>query len=503
MTLRPDFCSSYAQTDTGNAEFFAWFINGRTLFDHKQGRWLIWNTKLSRWEEDRTGQIIELAKAAVAEREKQARALPETTAELEVELKQAVDESILATLKLRKMQFINHKKAAIKWVKGSESLFRINALLTLARSLPAIADPGTDWDQNHMLLGVENGVVELRTGRWRARTKQDRITKTTGIAHDPKADCPRWKQFLQEIFGGDEELIGYIQRAVGYTLTGSTREQCLFACYGSGSNGKTTLFEILIYLLGDYATDLPFASLDTKRHSIGEGVNLPGSRFVKSVETSKGRQLDEARIKSWTGGDTITIRPLHRNAFSFAPTHKHWMAFNDKPVIRDDSPAMWRRIRLIPFTQTFNGKGKDESLSDKLKAEASGILNWAIAGCVAWQQDGLGIPKAVELATAQYQAESDPIGPFLEDCCVVGSDYFVSKGELQVAYSRWCRDNLEKPLTRQALADRLRKSFTEGRKKTQRFWVGIGLVVHLVLGAGVVSPEADDSDAKSLASNMN
>lgn len=477
----------FAQTDAGNAEFFAAEFRNRILFDHKQKRWLIWSEKATRWQEDRTGQIRELMKRAT-----------------EVRALRAID------LPVRTKQEQDRRKDEMAWAVASQSLFRIDAALELAKSISGIADPGANWDADPWLLGVSNGVVDLKTGEFRPGTQQDRITKFTSVKFDAKATCSRLERFILEVSGGDTEIAAYLQRAIGYTLTGSTKEQCLFACYGSGSNGKTTLFEVLNYLLGDYATDLPFAALDTKHHAIGEGVNLPGSRFVKSVETRDGRQLDEARIKSWTGGDTITIRPLHRNGFSFIPTHKHWLSFNDKPVIRDDSPAMWRRMRLIPFTQTFDGKDKDGGLLEKLKAEAPGILNWAISGAIAWQRDGLGMPKAIAEATAQYQVESDPLGPFFEDCCVIGSTYNAYKGQLREQYLQWCKDNYERPLSRNAFAAKLeRKGIIAGRSKTQRYWIGIGLVTNKLLGTSplgtnppkVMSPEAESGDVKSSGIN--
>ena len=443
----------FLRTDTGNAELFAWLYGGNVLFDHRRRRWLIWDATRCRWADDKTNQVREFAKAAAQCRFKMAGKFPNGTEEER-----------------------NDQKREAGWALGSQSLYRIDAALELAESVPSISDAGDGWDANPWLFGVANGIVNLRTGNLQMAKQQDRITKFSPVALDPSAKCPRFEQFLQQVFGGDSELIRYVQKASGYTLTGSTEEQCLFACHGKGSNGKTTLLEILLFILGDHGVDLPFSTLETKHYLLGEGVNLPGARFAKSVEAREGRRLDEARIKSWTGGDTISIRPLHSNAFSFKPTHKLWLSFNHRPVIMDDSPAMWRRIKLIPFLRGFDPTQADKGLPEKLKAEAPGILNWLVEGCLAWRKDGLKIPDAVERATREYEAESDPVAPFLSDCCEEGPTFKVPKGELVNAYRGWCAVNKEIPVSRNAFAEKMKsRGFGEGSTGRVRFWTGLHL----------------------------
>jgi putative DNA primase/helicase len=360
-------------TDSGNAEMFAALYGENVRFDHKQGRWLGWDGERLRWCEDKTGRLRSLMKATARCRRQIAGNLPADSDEC-------------------KRQF--------GWALGSENLYRIDAALDLAKSEEPIRDDGQSWDSDPWLFGVANGIVDLHTGGLQKPTQQHRITKFSPVEFDASATCPRWEHFLQEIFQGDTDRIKYVQKAAGYSLTGSTDEHCLFACYGTGRNGKSTLLELLLFIFGDYGIDLPFSTLETKRNTPGEGVNLPGARFAKSVEIREGKQLDEARIKSWTGGDTISVRPLYRNGFSFQPTHKLWLAFNHKPVIADDSPAMWERVKLIPFERRFADREADKTLKDRLKQEASGILNWAIQGCLLWQQEGLRAPASVEKATA-------------------------------------------------------------------------------------------------------
>lgn len=427
----------YPRSDAGNAEMFAALYSEKVRFDHKQGRWLIWNETRSLWTTDKQCHVHVLAKRAARRRAKSALTIA------------SEDES----------------KREFAWARQSEGRYRIDAALDLAKSEAPVSDDGEGWDADPWLFGVANGIVDLRIGKLRTATQQDRMTKFSSVAFDPAAQCPRFEKFLEEIFGADGDLKRYVQMAVGYSLTGSTREQCLFACYGEGSNGKTTLLEIILYVEGDYGVDLPFSVLEAKRYGStpGEGVDLPGARLAKVVEVREGRRLDEARVKSWTGGDTITIRPLYCNSFSFQPTHKLWLAFNHKPEIVDDSPAMWRRVRLIPFEHTFDTQQADKGLLEKLKAEASGILNWAIEGCLAWQKDGLKTPEAVEHATSEYEAESDPLAPFFEDRCEQDIAFQVPKGKLRNAYQDWVPSQQGKA--------RISKGVRR-QDEGQRFWRG-------------------------------
>lgn len=441
---------SYPQSDAGNAELFAARYGECVRFDHKRSRWLIWKENRNRWQVDNRQEVRHLAKKAARHRKKIAAGISDP----------------------------NEATREFGWALQSENRNRVDAALELAKSEPPISDDGEGWDADLLSLGVANGVVDLRTGDFRCAKPEDRVTKHLPVRFDAGAKCPRFERFLDEIFGSDVELIEYVRKAIGYTLTGSVQEQCLFACFGRGRNGKSTLLEIIFYIAGDYGIDLPFSVLEAKNYGSapGEGVNLPGARFAKVVEVREGRRLDEARVKSWTGGDTITVRPLYRNSFSFQPTHKLWLAFNHKPEISDDSNAMWRRVRLIPFTRTFNSHEADKSLLEELKREAPGILNWAIAGCLAWQKDGLQPPKAVEDATSEYETESDPLAPFFEDCCEMGDTFKVNKALLYAAYQVWCTTNKEKPFSRKAFVHKVKsRGFADGRNRTTRYWIGVRL----------------------------
>jgi putative DNA primase/helicase len=440
--------SHYPRTDSGNAELFAELHGANVRFDHKRGRWLIWDEQDKCWRQDNEAQVRVFMKATARQRFQDARVLPDD--------------------------------AEFKWARRSESRSAIDSALELAKSEPPISDSGEGWDADPWLFRAANGVIDLRTQDFRQASRSDRITKFSPVFFDAEAECPRFRQFISEVLGGNQELIGFVQKAIGYSMTGSVREQCLFACYGEGRNGKSTLLEVLLYLLGDYAIDLPFSVLEAKPNGNlpGEGVSLPGARFAKVVEIREGRKLDEARIKSWTGGDTMTVRPLYQNCFSFSPTHKLWLAFNHKPVISDDSPGMWRRIRMIPFLQKFEGTHNDPELLAKLKAEGAGILNWALEGCIQWQREGLQAPEAVENATQEYRAESDVLTPFLDDCCIIEPSGCTTSCDLWESYVNWVQKTGEPRLSRNAFAGHLKgRKFVpdeQGHDKV-RVWRGLWL----------------------------
>jgi len=302
------------------------------------------------------------------------------------------------------------------------------------------------------------------------------------VVYDPSATCPRWEQFLPEIFENDAELISYVQCAVGYSLTADVSEQCIFLAYGEGANGKSTFLKTIGRVLGDYSCNLPFSAFEIGgRSSIPNDIAaLVGKRIVTSVETNEATRLNEGRIKALTGGDPITARYLYGEFFTFQPVAKFWLAFNDKPRVVDDSHGFWRRIRLIPFVHRFEGQQDDKHLDKKLIAEAPGILNWALKGGLDWQKTGLVTPEAVEIATVEYREESNSAAAFINDRCCIEVGSWVSSGDLFAAYCKWSKEQDEEyPLDRRAFSIRISKIAGVLPKKTgkerTRGWSGIKL----------------------------
>jgi putative DNA primase/helicase len=369
--------------------------------------------------------------------------------------------------------------AALSGARKCQSLTRLRAMLELAKSNLLIADYG-DWDTNLFLLGVPNGVVDLKSGTLRPGTPGDRITFNTGVEYDPNATAPNWEKFLLSTFGGNEELLGYVHRAFGYSLTGSTDEQVIFIPFGSGANGKSTLIDAIKSVVGDYGFNLPFTSFDVKnRSSIPSDIAaLPGRRFVTAVEAPEGISLDEAKIKSLTGGDLTTARDLYGKWEQFRPVAKIWLVVNHLPLVNDDSAGMRRRLVVIPFDQDFSQSG-DPKLPEKLRDETKGILAWLVKGSVLWNLERLGRSARIDEATSQFKSDIDFFGRFLDEMTVADPDGSVSAKDLREAYRNWARDNGERELSAQILAARLKSRGYKGSRDNtatrNRIWTGLRL----------------------------
>jgi putative DNA primase/helicase len=435
-------------TDIGNAE--------RLISAHGQDlhyvttwkSWLVWNGK--RWQRDEVCELERRAKKTVRAIWREART--ETNKE--------------------------KKKDLARHAILSESNSRINAMIERARAEPGVAVRYQEFDQQPFLLNLRNGTLDLATGTLRPHDRDDLITKYADVDFVEGAECPTWLKFLERIFRGNAEIIPYLQRAVGYSLTGDTREQCLHLLHGSGSNGKSTFLEVLQALMGDYGVQADFATFVEKK---GDGprndvARLAGARMVRSSEVGEGKRLNESLVKSLTGQDTIAARFLYSEAFEFRPAFKLWLAANHKPVIRGTDNAIWRRVRLIPFTVTISDEEKDETLKDRLLAELSGILQWAVTGCEQWLECGLQPPEVVSVATAAYKNESDILGSFLEECCEIGNGLEVSATELYTAYKRWAHENGEFELSQTAFGRRIEERGFDVRKNGVKYRQGLRLV---------------------------
>lgn len=308
----------------------------------------------------------------------------------------------------------------------------------LARADRRHAATTDEWDADPWLLNTPGGVVDLKTGRMRPHDRADRMTKITTAT--PGGDCPIWRQFIDEVTGGDVELQAYLQRMVGYALTGSTQEHALFFLYGTGANGKSVFVNTVATILGDYAANAPmdtFMETRSDRHPT-DMAGLRGARFVAAIETEQGRRWAESKVKSLTGGDKISARFMRQDFFEFWPQFKLFVAGNHKPAIRNIDEAMKRRLHLIPFTITVPPERRDKHLQQKLLAERDGILAWAIEGCLAWQRLGrLDPPLQVVAATEEYFEAEDALGRWLEERCVREANAKSLTAELFNDWKQW------------------------------------------------------------------
>ena len=436
-------------TDAGNAQRFAAQQADHVRYCYAWRAWLVWDG--THWRRDPGDAIARLAK--------------ETAKQIYLEAAAAGSEE--------------RRKATGQWATKSEDERRLRAMIALAQSEPGIPVTPDELDTDPHLLNVANGTLELRTGTLRAHARADLITRYIPIAYDPTADCPVWRATLERILDRRQDLIEYFQRALGYSCTGDTSEQVLFVLWGTGANGKTTILSTAVTLLGDYALSTRAETFLAKQGETipNDVAQLKGRRLVIAVEAEAGQRLGESLVKQMTGQDTLNARFLHAEYFNFKPTFKIFLATNHKPAIRGGDHAIWRRIRLLPFTVTIPDAEQDRQLSDKLEAERAGILAWAVRGCLAWRREGLGLPEAVRAATEAYRADMDVLGDFLSDRCVVEPDEAqVGAGELFDAYESWCRTTGEKPLTARSFGLRLKdRGLTPARTKQGRLWTGLRL----------------------------
>ena len=436
-------------TDLGNAERLVKNYGDILRYNHERRRWLVWNNKA--WEWDKSEKIVGLAKKTVRKIYQEAADEPDE----------------------------KRRKALADHAKRSESDQRINALINLARSEPGIPIATDKLDAHHFLLNAYNGTINLKTGQLQPHRKEDLLSVLLPTEYHPEAQCPQWLKFLDTLTDGNRELEDYLQRAVGYSLTGVTTMQSLFFLYGLGNNGKTTFTMIFRKLLGGYAERLNAEDLMLQDKKVGGGpkegiANLKNKRFVVSSELQDGRRFDVSLIKDMTGGETLKARRLYEHEIEFQPTHKLWLFGNHKPVITENTLAMWRRVKLIPFAVTIPACEIDPDLPAKLETELPGILAWAVKGCMDWQKYGLKEPEPVITATANYRIEQDILGDFLDDCCILEKAATALKSHMKDEYMRWCQKNDAEPVSQKKFRARLlEKGIEDHRLTTGRFWKGV------------------------------
>jgi putative DNA primase/helicase len=328
-----------------------------------------------------------------------------------------------------------------KEAKKIASASGVAAVERLARSDRRIAATIGQWDADPWLLNTPAGVVDLHTGKVRRHKAEDYLTKITAVA--PKGTCPRFRKFLKRVFANDAEMIKYIQRVLGYGLTGKTSEHALFFCHGTGANGKGVLFNTARGIWGGYhqtAALTTFTAAKNEQHPT-ELAMLRGARLVTCTETEEGARWAETKIKTLTGGDAIQARFMRQDFFEVIPAFKLMISGNHKPALRSVNEAMRRRMNLLPFAVTIPEAERDLNLAEKLEKEWPGILAWAIKGCVLWQKHGLNPPPAVIAATEEYFADEDTFGRFLGETCELGANYTISSDLLFHKWKEWAANN--------------------------------------------------------------
>jgi len=435
-------------TDLANGQRFAQQWSGKAKFVPAWKAWLEWDG--TRWAHDDRKVTVEMAK-------KTARAIYSEAAGAGSD-KEA--ESLSA------------------WAKASASDDRIRRMLSMASSDPRIVARASDFDADAYKLNTPTGTIDLRMGELLPHDPRDLNTKSTD-AWVIRGLPGRWLAFLDEIFAGDHELVGYVQRLLGYSLLGTVKEHVLPVCWGRGANGKSTLFETVQEVLGDYAAPADPNLLMAKRtdaHPTGIA-DLQGLRFVTCQETGQHRSLDEAGVKNMTGGTMRKARKMYGDFFSYAPSDTIWLATNHLPTIRNTDQGIWRRVKLIPFTVDIPPERQDPDLKGKLtKEEGGAILAWLVEGCMAYLKDGLGEATAVRDATATYRAESDLIGQFVAERCELDANGTARGGDLFAEYAIWAGEGHVRLLDKNSFAREIVEKGFE-KKRTENGIVYLGLRV--------------------------
>lgn len=452
LPCTPDDPKEFPLTDAGNAERMAHLFGENIRYCAPWGKWLIWNEW--KWEISTDGSALVYQYAI------------ETVRTIQREAQNTQD--------------TDRRKALGTWGFKCEEKKKLDAMVALCAKLPGIPISTDQIDSHPGLLNLRNGVYDLKHNQLLPHTKGLLLTRGIDLEYEVDTECPLWDDFLLTILPSPD-LISYIQKAVGYSLTGDCSEQCLFFCYGSsGNNGKSTFIETMLYLFGDYAKQTTTDTLMAKFGDPGisnDVARLKDARFVAAPETEDGKRLAESTVKRLTGGDTITARFMHQEFFEFKPQFKIWMTGNHRPEIRGTDDAIWRRVKLIPFQVTVPIEDRDPNLKEKLSEELPGILAWAIRGHQAWREGRLGEPEAVRVAVGEYRAAMDKIGAFLDDRTINGSER-VSVERLYDAYSEWCKASGEYAITKRKLGDAMKERGRGAERVGGGMWyLGIDLKV--------------------------
>jgi putative DNA primase/helicase len=371
-----------------------------------------------------------------------------------------------------------------RFPKAIKSRSRINAVLELSRSRLTV--PSHVIDRDRHLVGLSDGrLFDLRNSDF--VTREDVfVTKKLGATFDPATQCPRWLKFLDTIFAGNRDIVDFVQRAVGYSLSGETTEQCLFIMTGTGANGKSTFINAVREVFGDYAGTTPMQTLTVSHFLTGQTNDLAameGKRFVSASDGEAGQRLAESKIKNMTGGDRIACRALYKDFREYDPQFKLWVATNDLPEVSGTEEAIWRRIRVIKFPVTISEKDRDPTLTANLATEASGILNWALDGYAAWKTGGLKPPVEVTEATGSYRRDNDVVGQFIEARCVENPNAKSSSRMLFENYVAWCTEVGQPAVPLVSFGKELkRKGFAPDKRRNGNGWIGIDLKPELKTG---------------------
>lgn len=450
----------YTLTDLGNSERLCREYGGIIHYCYDRNLWLVYNGK--RWLWDDGEGIVGLAK--------------KTARLIYVEASNQSDEKLRDEL--------------AKWAKSSESNMKLKGMIELAKAELAVKI--ADLDANHYLLNCNNGTIDLVSGKLQPHNPKDLITALIPLDFDASATNPMWGDFLTKVFEGRDDLIRYVQKAAGYSITGNQEEQAFWFCRGDGWNGKTVLTGVILDVLAEYGGEIdPMAFMLDKHTRVGPNealASLWNKRFVAATEVKTGMTLDVALIKRMTGGESIRCERKFEHGFNFKPTHKLWLSGNHEPHIDDTTNSIWMRLKYIPFMIRISEAERNKTLRSILaKKHGVAILAWLVKGCLLWQSEGLTEPEAVKSATQAYRDNEDVLHDFIEERCLASKAASISVSELYATYVDWAEKNENRPLGKRIFGEKLREKgfsvFVGNRNR--KFWSGIRLGTKAEMAANV------------------
>ncbi|MEB8101027.1 phage/plasmid primase, P4 family [Staphylococcus xylosus] len=438
----------YSYDDTGNAERLKDLFGENIRFNYTSNTWMYYDGK--RWKHDDTGRMKILTDKVV-----------ENMKNEKLFVADGVDQEDMEKYRYRHWKDSRNHNKKVNMMKECEHLLPVT---------------NETFDNDFNLFNVQNGFIDLKAGKLSDHERKNYFTKISHVEYTDKSDCPKWDEFLDDIFLGNQELVRFIQRAVGYSLSGYTSEQVLFVLYGNGRNGKSVFLDILNEIFGNYSTNIqPQAIMASKNQSDAspEIAKLDGARLVTTTEPNEGERFDEGLLKQLTGGDRVSARKLYENEFEFTPQFKLWMATNHKPYVRGRDEGIWRRFVIIPFDKQIPLHEIDRDLTKKLKRELPAIMRWCVDGFLEWQRIGLSEPKIIKEQRDEYRTEMDSISAFIEECCETDYKFKISASELFSAYDSWAKRNNQHKMTNVKFAAEMLKKFERTTIKGKRYYRGL------------------------------
>lgn len=448
-----DTGKEYDMTDTGNAQRLKDRFGDIIRYSYNRKKWYFYDGKC--WRLDDTGAIKKLCDVIIEDMKKQAFLLDDEEAQAQ----------------------------ALKWVTKTASSKGKEAMIKECQHLDGIPASPEMFDSFGDYFNCQNGIINLRNGELLPHEPALLMSKISNSEYDVEHKKPeKWLKFLDDVTAGNKDLQEYIQRCVGYSLSGSTSEQCAFFLYGMGNNGKSTFLDTLADIIGLYSSNVQPETLMMKKLG-GEGANsdiarLKSTRFAKAEETTEGCRLNEGLLKQLTGGSKITCRFLYGDEFEYMPEFKIWMATNHKPVIRGTDFGIWRRIKLIPFEVTIPKEKVDKNLKYKLREEYPQILAWCVEGCIKWMQDGIKEPNCITDAVKDYKQEMDVLAGFFEQCLEIDYNYDgkIMASKLFQVYSKWAKANNEWEMTSKKFFNEITKKIpNKGRNGKGVYYLNVRL----------------------------